>query len=130
VQDWDEESYEDEAVEEEVELIRVQQEIERLSQEQESIMRRYCKQQLSVPKLKDSTSIECEQGLWRYHTPSISFASMNRGKSLHSNKCSIPSMPTIHLRHTTTSLIISCHHLCHIITFLTTTHHHLHHKIN
>jgi hypothetical protein len=33
VQDWDEEAYEDEAVEEEEELIRVQQEIERLCQE-------------------------------------------------------------------------------------------------
>jgi hypothetical protein len=40
VQDWDEQDYEDEATEEEEELIRVQQKIERLHQEQESIMRR------------------------------------------------------------------------------------------
>jgi hypothetical protein len=33
VQDWDEEAYEDEVVEEEKELIRVQQKIERLCQE-------------------------------------------------------------------------------------------------
>jgi hypothetical protein len=39
VQDWDEEAYEDEAAEEE-ELIKVQHKIERLCQEQESIMRR------------------------------------------------------------------------------------------
>jgi hypothetical protein len=39
VQDWDEEAYEDEAAEEEV-LIRIQQEIKRLRQEQESIMKR------------------------------------------------------------------------------------------
>jgi hypothetical protein len=40
VQDWDEEVEEDEAATEEQELIWVQQEIERLWQEQESIMRR------------------------------------------------------------------------------------------
>jgi hypothetical protein len=39
VQDWDEEAYEDEATEEEV-LIRIQQEIKRPRQEQESIMKR------------------------------------------------------------------------------------------
>jgi hypothetical protein len=39
VQDWDEEDYEDEVVEE-GELIRVQHETERLRQEQESIVRR------------------------------------------------------------------------------------------
>jgi hypothetical protein len=39
-QDWDEEAEEDEAAAEEEDLIRVQQEIERLWQEQESIMRR------------------------------------------------------------------------------------------
>jgi hypothetical protein len=33
VQDWDEEAYEDEVVEEEEEFIRVQQEIKRLCQE-------------------------------------------------------------------------------------------------
>jgi hypothetical protein len=40
VQDWDEKDYEDEGTTEEEELIRVQQEIEWLRQEQESIMRR------------------------------------------------------------------------------------------
>jgi hypothetical protein len=40
VQNWDEEAYEDEAAEDEEELIRVQQKIGRLRQEQESIMRR------------------------------------------------------------------------------------------
>jgi hypothetical protein len=40
MQDWDDEAEEDEAVAEEVELIRVQQEIERLWQEHQSIMRR------------------------------------------------------------------------------------------
>jgi hypothetical protein len=40
VQDWDEEDYEDEVIAEEEELIRVQHEIERLHQKQESIMRR------------------------------------------------------------------------------------------
>jgi hypothetical protein len=39
VQDWDEGVYEDEAVEEEDKFIQVQQEIERLRLEQESIMR-------------------------------------------------------------------------------------------
>jgi hypothetical protein len=41
VKDWDEEEEGDEAATEEEELIRVQQEIERLRQEQESIMRRH-----------------------------------------------------------------------------------------
>jgi hypothetical protein len=40
MQDWDDEAEEDEAITEEVELIRVQQEIERLCQEHQSIMRR------------------------------------------------------------------------------------------
>jgi hypothetical protein len=40
VQDWDEEDHEDKVGAEEEELIWVQQEIERLCQEQESIMRR------------------------------------------------------------------------------------------
>jgi hypothetical protein len=40
VQGWNEEAYEDEAVEEEEELIRVQQKIESFHLEQESIMRR------------------------------------------------------------------------------------------
>jgi hypothetical protein len=39
VQDWDEKAYEDEPVEEEEELIQFQQQIKRLHQEQESIMR-------------------------------------------------------------------------------------------
>jgi hypothetical protein len=40
VQDWDEGAYEDEATANEDDLLRVKQEIERLRQEQESIMRR------------------------------------------------------------------------------------------
>jgi hypothetical protein len=40
VQDWDEEAEEDKATAKEEVLIRVQPEIERLQQEQESIMRR------------------------------------------------------------------------------------------
>jgi hypothetical protein len=40
VQEWDEEAEEDKAATEEEELIRVHQEIEKLRQEQESIMRR------------------------------------------------------------------------------------------
>jgi hypothetical protein len=39
LQDWDEEAEEMKAIAEEVELIRVLQEIERLRKEQESIMR-------------------------------------------------------------------------------------------
>jgi hypothetical protein len=39
-------------------------------------------------------------------------------------------MPTLHLCHTTTSLIVSHHHIRHNTTSLTTTHHHLCHKIN
>jgi hypothetical protein len=84
-----------------------------------------------MSKLEDSTSTESERGLWSYSIALISFASRNRGKSLHSIKCSIPLTPTLHLHHTTTSLIISRrHHLRHNITLSTTTHHHLRHKIN
>jgi hypothetical protein len=64
VQDWDEEAYEDEVVEEEEEFIRVQQEIKRLCQEQESIMRRQASAQWV--KLEGSISIESEQGLEGY----------------------------------------------------------------
>jgi hypothetical protein len=52
IQDWEEEAFEDKAVEEE-QLIRVQQEIETLRQEQESIQRR----QATVPHVE----------AWRQH---------------------------------------------------------------
>jgi hypothetical protein len=100
VQDWDEEAYEDEVVEEEEEFIRVQQEIKRLCQEQESIMRRQAAAQWA--KLEGSISIESEQGLEGYSTTLTSFASRNKGKSLRSINCSIIPMPTLHRHKNTT----------------------------
>jgi hypothetical protein len=86
------------------------------------------KQLLSGPKLGDSTSIESGQCLQSYSTLSTSFANRNRGKNLHSTKCSINPTPIAlhHLYHTTTYLIISHHHLH--ITNSFNPHLHLYHN--
>jgi hypothetical protein len=77
---------------------------------------------------------ECSEyvkGLADFLLASTSSISRNRGKSLRSIKCSINPKPTLHLRHSTTSLIISSHqNLYHNITLPTTIDHHLRHKIN
>jgi hypothetical protein len=128
VQDWDEEDYEDEVVEEEEEFIRVQQEIKRLCQEQESIMRRQAAAQWA--KLEGSISIKSEQGLEGYSTTSTSFGSRNKGKSLRSINCSIIPTPTLHHHKNTTFPMPTPPHRHHDITFPTTIQHHLCHKIN